>query len=287
MPASMTGFGRGVVQAKDVRYVVEVRSVNNRFCEVRFQAPKDFLELEHVLAARIRDEFDRGKFDLFLKVEPRGGNGHGLDEEQVIRRWKQLERIRKKLGLGQPVRLETVLTPSTQSEVPKREDEARKGFLKASEQALAKLRVFRLKEGGALARDILRRLSKMKQSVDQVAEKATHTAEQRLNRLKERVSILLDGKAVDSGRLEMELALLADKSDVTEEIVRLRTHLSTLIGLLNSREAAGRKIDFLLQEIHREVNTIGSKASDLGMTEAVVFLKAETEKIREQAQNLE
>jgi uncharacterized protein (TIGR00255 family) len=283
----MTGFGRGVVQAKDVRYVVEVRSVNNRFCEVRFQAPKDFLELEHVLAARIRDEFDRGKFDLFLKVEPRGGNGHGLDEAQVIRRWRQLERIRKKLGLAQPVRLETVLTPSAQSEAPKREDEARKGFLKASEQALAKLRAFRLKEGGSLARDILRRLSKMKQSVDQVAEKATHTAGQRLSRLKERVSLLLDGKSVDSGRLEMELALLADKSDVTEEIVRLRTHLATLIGLLNSREAAGRKIDFLLQEIHREVNTIGSKASDLGMTEAVVFLKAETEKIREQAQNLE
>ncbi|MFH1018006.1 MAG: YicC/YloC family endoribonuclease [Pseudomonadota bacterium] len=287
MPASMTGFGRGMVQAGRLRFVVEVRSVNNRFCEVRFQAPKDFLELEHILAARIRGEFDRGKFDVVLKVEPKGAGASEIDEAQVVKRWKRLDRIRKKLGIPQPVRLETALNNNSQSEGAFKEEEARKILLKAADQALARLKTFRIKEGEALGKDVRRRVRIMQEAVEDVAQKAAQTAGIRLAKLRERVSQLLNGKPVDSSRLEVELALLADKADVTEELVRLREHLRTLMDLVGSRKASGRQIDFLLQEIHREVNTIGSKATDIGVTETVVLMKAEAEKIREQAQNLE
>ncbi len=283
----MTGFGRGMIQAKHVRFVVEMRSVNNRFCEVRFQAPKDYLELEHILTARIREEFDRGKFDVILKIEPKTKISQGLDEGQIVKRWRQLDRIRRKLALPQPVRLETALCDSGPPEGRLKEEEARKILLKTADQALANLRKFRMQEGETLGRDIRRRVQKMRKAVEEVSRKAAGTAEMRLAKLRERVLQLLNGKQADFSRLELELALLADKTDVTEEIVRLRAHLETLLELIGSREASGRKIDFLLQEIHREVNTIGSKASDIGVTESVVWMKAEAEKIREQAQNLE
>jgi uncharacterized protein (TIGR00255 family) len=288
MPVSMTGFGRGAVKVKGIRYVAEARSVNNRFCEVRVQAPKELLGLEHRLAARVRERFERGKFDVLLKIETAsGGRNERKDEAAVIRRWRELETLRKRLGLKDPVRLETALA---QTPVPSSfpgEEAAEKHLLQAAEEALDRLEAFRRKEGAALARDVRARAVQLRRMTQTLGGRAAKGAAERMARLRERVAELSGGRAFDSARLESEMALLADRSDVTEEITRLESHLGNLLETVETAGSVGRKLDFLLQEVNREVNTIGAKANDLGSADLVVTMKSEVEKIREQVQNLE
>jgi uncharacterized protein (TIGR00255 family) len=286
----MTGFGRGVVTKGGIRYVVEVKSVNNRFCEVRVQAPKDCLELEHLLTARIREKFERGKFDVLVKMETvsKEARRNTLDVTAIKSRWKELETIRKALGIHEQVTLQAALHNSSpnggQTGSPL---DAIKKFEQAAAAAFEKLTAFREKEGRDLARDILKRSWILNASLESIEKHAEGSSADRFQKLKDRVALLLSDKAVDSARLDTELAMLADKTDVTEEIVRLKSHLKNLSQSVNAKGSIGRKIDFLLQEINREINTIGSKAADLGMTDKVVTMKMEVEKIREQAQNLE
>jgi uncharacterized protein (TIGR00255 family) len=286
MPLSMTGFGRGVRKAGGVRYVVEARSVNNRFCEVRIQAPRELLALEHRLSARVRERFERGKFDLLLKVEMPGDRNR-KENGAVLRRFKELEQLRKKLGLKEPVRLETALAQTAQPTPYPEEGVLQKNLERAAEEALDKLAVFRKREGHALTRDLRTRTARLRKMAGEVSVQAAKGTAQRLERMRERVKALADGRPLDPGRLEAEMAILADRSDVTEELVRLETHLAGLLSTLEAPGSVGRKLDFLLQEIQREANTIGSKANDLGVTDLVVSIKSEIEKVREQAQNLE
>ncbi len=284
----MTGFGRGAVEEGGYRYVVEARSVNNRYCEVRIQAPKELLEFEHKLTHQIKEGFARGKFDLVLKTE-RYSERESIrkGDEAVVRCWKDLERLRKKLGLKEPVSLEIALerTPAHMSN--KTMSHRVKMFEKASQEALKKLRDSRLKEGKVLAKDIQGRIQLLKRIVAEIERKAKGAAKFRFKRAKDRLNQLLKENEIDSARLNMEIALLVEKSDVTEEIVRLKSHLNRLKETLKIKESMGRKLDFLLQEVNREINTIGSKTVDLGVTNDVVQVKAEIEKIREQSQNLE
>lgn len=287
MAHSMTGFGRGVQKAKNASYVVEVKSVNNRFCEVRIQAPKDLLALEHQITAKIREMFERGKFDVTLKIEQtHKKKSTTLPEDRIVARWKELEALRKKLKIKSETSLADVF-PWVHSHEAANEEDALKPFLIASEDALTELRGFRKKEGEKLTKDLLDRVRLMETCVQKVAIQTENTAERRLERLKLRVQELVSTKSINPERLEVELAVLVDKSDVSEEIVRLKSHLKDMHTTLDAKGSVGRKIDFLLQEIHREVNTIGSKASELEVTEHVIQMKTEIERIREQAQNIE
>jgi uncharacterized protein (TIGR00255 family) len=288
MPSSMTGFGRGSVDGKLRRYVVEARSVNSRYCEVKVSAPKELLELEHLLSIQVRDTFARGKFEILLKTERLRPKKRSLDPKLVAARWRELDAIRKQLGLKEPVTLEAALAQLPTGVEPDEADPAALDlFLKATERALAQLRAFRVREGKNLSRDILRRATKMETAVGRIGGSEKGTKDSRMEKLRGRISELLRDAAVDSKRLETELALLVDRADISEEIVRLSSHLGRLKELASAERSVGRELDFLLQEMNREINTIGSKANDLGIVDEVILAKAEIEKIREQAQNLE
>jgi uncharacterized protein (TIGR00255 family) len=284
----MTGFGRGAAAEKGTRYVVEVRSTNSRYCEVRVQAPKELLELEHDLAQLTREAFSRGKFDVLLKMErltPPGARE--LDEKAILRRWRELDRIRKMLGLREPVRLESALESPSREATPVPSARRSKLFEKAARAAFGRLKASRLKEGAVLVRDMARRVRDVERNVLVIESRARGSAGARFARLQERVRQLLGGPEPDPARMQAEIAMLAEKADVTEEIVRLKSHLARLESALREKADVGRKMDFLLQEVNREINTIGSKSADLDVTDGVVAVKAEIEKIREQAQNLE
>ncbi len=290
MALSMTGFGRGVVKKGEINFVVEVRSLNNRFCEVHIHAPKGFLEIEYHLTTRLRETFDRGKFDVVLRAEHhRGAKGDTAEDEKLVSRWKKLERIRKKLKIEKSVPLEAVLTiPSSsngQELIP--DPNSSKYFLKAANEAFRRLEILRAGEGKALVADISKRVFAIGKVVDRIERAALAGRPERLTRMRERITELIHPENMDRNRMETELALLVERGDVTEEIVRLKSHLKRLEKFLISDGSIGRNIDFLLQEIHRETNTIGSKAADLQLTGEVLFMKSEIEKIREQAQNLE
>jgi uncharacterized protein (TIGR00255 family) len=288
MPSSMTGFGRGSADGKSRRYVVEARSVNSRYLEVKVSAPKELLELEHILSLKIRGLFARGKFDLLLKTERLKPKRSGLDSEGVAEKWRELEKIRKKLKISEPVPLEAAipLVPAGNGS-EEVEGAAQSLFLRAAARALDQVRQFRKREGKNLSRDILRRATKLEEQVVRIADGEKRTQTTRLEKLSARLSELLHDKAVDPKRLETEAAILIDRADVSEEIVRLRSHVARLKQLASAEKDVGRELDFLLQEMNREINTIGSKSSDLGTVDEVIFAKSEIEKIREQTQNLE
>jgi uncharacterized protein (TIGR00255 family) len=288
MPLSMTGFGRGTADGKGRRYVVEARSVNSRYCEVKVSAPRDLLELEHLLSLRVRETFARGKFEVLLKNERLRGGKNSIDAGRLTARWRELDGVRKKIGLKEPVSLEAVWASSPAGGEPEESDiDAADLFIRATDRALRELKAFRVREGKRLSADIARRLSRVEASVKRIGEVEPSTRESRMEKLRGRVTELLKGAFPDERRLEAELALLVDRSDISEEIVRLGSHVGRFRQLIGSDREVGRELDFLIQEMNREINTIGSKANDLGVVGEVIFVKAEIEKIREQVQNLE
>ena len=285
----MTGFGRAAVEGKRMRYVVEARSVNSRYCDVRVQSPKDMLQLEHEVVTLVRGTFLRGKFDLVLRFEPlQATSNNGLDEKAIVSKWKQLERLRKKMGIHQPVPLEIALNWHVESNGHSPDPEAQKLFLQATKDALAKLQQFRKKEGQNLVADIASRGTKILKVVKDVSAKVIKGNQDRVQRMRDRLEELLAGrKEVDRAKIESEIGIMVERADVTEEIVRLQSHVKRLFELVRAKKGVGRELDFLVQELNREINTIGAKSADLGITSDVIFVKSEIEKIREQAQNLE
>ncbi len=287
MALSMTGFGRGVVKGKSQHYIVEVRSVNNRFCEVKVTAPREMLTLEHKLACLVKDTFARGKFEVLLKTEKLKSQNENRSQE-LIQHWLDLDSIRKKLGLPKPVSLEAAIQFRSFSRTTDENDpQSYKFFRIATNKALMELKKFRLREGKALTSDISQRAKILDENLRKIEHLVIPNRKARLEKLKTKLKGLVDGVQIDRKRLEMEIAILVDRTDIEEEIVRLKSHILRLQELLLSSGSVGREFDFLLQEMNREINTIGSKATDLTVTKEVIRVKSEIEKIREQAQNLE
>ncbi len=292
MATSMTGFGRGSVRVGSHRFTVEAKSLNNRYIDVRVHAPREMLQLDHALSSEVRKTFHRGKFEIVLKLENVGFRSESglFDEKLMVQKWRQLEKIRKGLKLAEPVSLEAVVSGSLISqEKTMKEAKTPDFFLKAARKAFSTLKQSRAREGRALVTDMGKRLRQIGKAVNQVATRARKGKKDKWLRLQKRVADLVGHgpRPIDSRRLEVELALIADKSDVSEEIVRLKTHLKRLGAMIRKKGPVGREMEFLLQEANREINTVGSKANDLQVTNEVVFVKSELEKIREQGQNLE
>ncbi len=296
---SMTGFGRGETAVPGGRLVVEVRSVNHRFCEVTLRLPPRYAPLEARVRRLVADRIARGRVDLTLMVQA---------EERALKAptvdWALAEGLRDRLAelkarLGLPGEVDVALLAAQRgifgAEEPTPEP-VWEPVADAVEQALAALTAMRAEEGRALQADFEARLGRMAALVEAVAARAPLVPEEYRERLAARIRTLLEdggcvlpGGAVqlDPGRLEQEVAFLAERADVTEELTRLRSHLAQIGTLLAADEPVGRKLEFLLQEVHREVNTIGSKSADLAITRAVLDLKAELEKLREQVANIE
>lgn len=292
MVRSMTGYGRGQDVVNGYSVVVEIKSVNHRFFEYSSRIPRGYGFLDDKLKLYLQQRINRGKVDVFLQihaVETAGSEvtvDHGLAEsylnalQELVARYN----LRDDVSATALSRYPDVLTVR-QAEVD--EDVVWSAVQPVLDVALTRFIEMRQTEGARMREDVLSRAATIRQAVAVVEEHSPETVRAHMEKVETRIRELLDGVPLDEARLLNEAAVFADKVAVAEETVRLNSHLDQLEQLLNSDEAVGRKLDFLVQEINRETNTIGSKCSDLNLTRIVVDIKAEIEKIREQIQNIE
>ena len=290
---SMTGFGRGQAQVGNATANVELRSVNSRYCEVSVRLPRPLSEYESEVQSLIKQAFSRGRISVQVQVETSSDEilPIELDEDAVRAYSGLLNRLRASAGVAEPLGLDHLLHFSEIFRMPDEPSKASDEMWAAAEEALAaaviQLRQMRRQEGSALLADLEARIEAIAGQLKLVEERAPFRVEEARSRLRSRLEDLLDDDRLDSDRLEMEIALLADRLDVTEECVRLRSHLELFRQSLNSENPEGRKLNFIAQEINREVNTIGSKSNDAEVAHLAVQMKDELEKIREQVQNVE
>ena len=295
MIKSMTGYGRAREARNGRDITVEVRSVNNRYLDCSVKMPRAYIFAEDAIKALVQQYASRGKVDVFVSVDSLGAEETVVAVNEPLAR-SYMEALRKlyQLGNGQWVkgnyyatdlaRLPDVLTVTKAEE----DLESLSGDLCAVlEKALQAYTSMREKEGQRLAEDILGRLETIEAITARVEERSPQTVAEYRQKLLARMHEVLQSTSVDEGRILTEAAIFADKVAGDEETVRLRSHLSQLREMLQSGDPIGRKLDFLIQEVNREANTIGSKCSDLQIARDVVDLKAEIEKIREQVQNIE
>lgn len=294
MVKSMTGFGRGEYNDGKRNMLVEIKSVNHRYSDISIRMPRRYQFAEDAIRSAVKKHISRGKIDVQLSVEYIAESDIKVElnkplAEQYIRNFGILK---DEYGVQGDVTLELL---SGMPEVLKQssdvedEDEIRQSIIKATDAAAENLEKMRAVEGEKLAEDLLARADLIKDMVSEIEGKAAELPGIYKEKLRARIDELLDGAAaVPEDRLAQEVALFADKADITEEITRLKSHMDQMKSIITeSKGADGKKLDFLVQEMNREANTIGSKANDLGITEVMLRIKSEVEKIREQVQNIE
>lgn len=285
---SMTGFG----QADDGNgLVVEVRTVNHRHLDVACRLPKAWAGLEAEVKAEVARHVRRGRVELSVRLDT-GAEGAGMrvDEAQAARYLAVAEGLAHKTGLERVLDLATLLTlPGVvvPDDAPPDPDASRERVLGGVTGALTAAAAMRRDEGAALEKEIRERAALVREGVARIEARRPEAVRQAGERLRERVAALCAGVSVDAGRLAQEVAVLAERGDVTEELTRLASHLDQFTRNLDAAEAVGRTLDFLLVEMNREANTIGAKCQDVGIAADVVVLKGEIEKLREQVQNVE
>ncbi len=292
MIRSMTGYGRGQELIGGLSVTVEIKSVNHRFFEYACRLPRVYGFLDDKLKNYLQQRISRGKVDVFVQIECLDSTGsevlvnEGLAENYLaaLRSLASTYELRDDVSATTLSRYPDVLTVR-QTAVD--EDTVWAAVQQVTDTALDQFVAMREREGVRLREDVLSRGQTILAAVDAIEERSPQTVREHMEKVEARMRELLDGAAVDEARLLTEAAIYADKIAVAEETVRLRSHIAQLEQLLSGDEAVGRKLDFLVQEINRETNTIGSKCSDLELTRIVVDVKAEIEKIREQIQNIE
>lgn len=292
MLLSMTGFGRGEVRTERGKLEVEIRSVNHRFSEISIRLPKSMALLEGRMRERMGTRLSRGKVSVAVALEGEEGNlaRIGLNHEVARRYQEVLAELRSTYQLAGEIDLAAFLNlPDLlaweRSELS--EDDGWKMLAPALDLAIEDILSMKRREGDTLARDLLARLDMMGYALDRVEARVPEMVGALRLRLTDRLADAAADLEYNRGRVETEIVLFADRTDCTEECVRLRSHLDMFRELIAAPEPAGRKLNFLLQEMNREANTIGSKAQDIGIAREVIALKEEIEKIREQVQNFE
>jgi uncharacterized protein (TIGR00255 family) len=283
----MTGFGRASVEAGERRLRVEIRSVNHRGLDLKIRGTESDAYCGAEIGRAVRAAVERGAVTVHVRDESAAG-ATGVDEARVRATHAVLERLRQELEIEEPVGLATVAAFIDAGGAGGLEGEALWEALRpAVEAALAELRATREQEGRALAADIGARRARLAELAAQLRQATQPLPEKFARRLTERLDAVRGQPGFDPGRLAQEAALMADRLDVSEELVRLETHLAHADELATASGAVGRKLDFLIQEIGRELNTIASKSQDAGVAALVIDAKAELERMREQAQNVE
>lgn len=292
MMVSMTGYGRSEAAWSGGTVTAELRSVNHRFCEVVVRLPKVLSSLEEDVKRMIQQRCARGRIELTVSFSGGKDTGKQLSLDHALARQYHtlLRELKKKLRLSGSIDVAMVAGYRDLISVTDRpldEKHLLQTARRVTADALSALDQMRRREGAMLAKDVVHRLHIVREEVERVERRAPLVAQEYFTRLKTRIAKLTELPELDHGRLAQELALYADRCDVTEEVTRLNSHLVQFQATLKSEEPLGRTLDFLLQEIGREVNTIGSKANDADIATHVVKLKGELEKIREQVQNIE
>ncbi len=292
MIRSMTGFGRGEKSNDEWKFSLEMRAVNHRFCEIAVRMPRAFMQLEDNIRRKAKTRIARGKIDIFVNIDNVGNKDYTVkvDKGLAIAYHRAIKDLQEDTGIGGGIEVEHLINLPGIVEVKENEydvDELWPLVDQAMDDALEQLISMRESEGAELAADLFKRSEKIQTYAGRIEARSPLVVEEYKKKLQLRLQELLEDGSVDSERLALEVVVFADKCDITEELVRLRSHLSQLDDCLEGPSPVGRKLDFLAQELLREINTIGSKANDAEIGGLVVELKSELEKIREQIQNIE
>jgi uncharacterized protein (TIGR00255 family) len=292
MIKSMTGYGKNEVEVESGRIIVEIRSVNHRYSEMSVKLPRTLFALENDVRKCVAEQVKRGKIEIYIQQEGHIGAA-GLPTVNIPLAkayYEAFAKMKDALGLYDPLPLSLIASQKDLLVVEERgvpAETLRKVLLSVVKDAVDNLDAMRVREGRVLLEDLQARRASLSGLIARISERAPAAVAENIVKLKARVMQLAGESGLDEGRLAQEFAFMADRCDITEELVRFNSHLKQFDETLELNEPIGRKLDFLIQELNREVNTIGSKANDAEITSFIVELKAELEKIREQVQNIE
>lgn len=292
MVRSMTGFGKASASADGISVTVEIKSVNHRYFEFASRLPRAYMFLDEKLKSFCQQKISRGKVEASVIIEE---SGKDIPEIEINRGYTEayisaLKALSKEYGIKNDIKLSSIVSNPEIFTVRKKalpDETVLRIVLEAVDSAIESFVAMRSAEGERLYNDVRSRAENITEKVSFIESRSPETVKAYRERLEQKIKELLADASVDEQRLLTETALFADKVAVDEETVRLRSHIKQLLGLIESDEPVGRKLDFIVQEMNREANTIGSKAQDIEIAHTVVDIKSEIEKIREQIQNIE
>jgi len=288
--SSMTGFGKGQASGENISVGIEIKSVNHRFCDINVKGPRSVLPLEGTIKKTVTEALARGKVDIFINLEIIGEQAYEakINRPLADALVSALGSLKQAYSLDDEVTLEMLIAQKDVLQFSESIslEELRPCVEQALAEALEQMQQMRRSEGDALQTDFEQRLERLDILIAKVAERAPQVPAEWQEKLRQRLERHAGEVEVDPQRIAQELAVFADRCDISEELTRFASHLVQFRGLFSATEPVGRKMDFLVQEINRESNTIGSKANDAEMGSLVVDIKAELEKIREQVQNV-
>ncbi|MGB2706275.1 MAG: YicC/YloC family endoribonuclease [Candidatus Omnitrophota bacterium] len=292
MIKSMTGFGRTETRTKLGLFAVEIRTLNHKFLEITPKLPNSLVIFDDKVKNLVKNKIKRGKVYLNLIHEStEEASAHLYIDEKLAKSYvSKLKKLKRQLGIEDQIRLAEIISfPGVIDYKPGPKDTSRVWPLmrEVVDEALKKLLRDREREGGFLFGDMTKRLRRIKRIVKDIKRSADSNVQTYKRRLKDRIKELSGGYAVDRGRLEVEVAIFAKNSDITEELTRLDNHIRNFTRAIKKSGEVGKKLDFIAQELHREINTVGSKSSGFNISKGVIEIKTEIEKIREQLKNIE
>jgi len=288
----MTAFGRGEAMADGYRFTVELRTLNHRFCDIRIKLPRKYTEFEEEVKRKLSSAFSRGRIEVNVVAdEALDKVQHLTVDAELAKTYKRLLLdLQDKLGLEASLGLDTLLhfrDIFVFEEDEKSRAQAWKVLEMAVDQSVKQCIQMRKEEGLAIETDFNERLKQLETLSSEVENRTPLVVLEVRDRLQKRIEELLGQGELDESRLAQEVAILAERSDITEEVIRFRSHIQQFRALLKASGPRGRQLEFLLQEMHREINTIGSKANDVEIAQKVIQIKTELERLREQVQNVE
>lgn len=291
MIKSMTGYGKATLSRENREYQIEIKSVNHRYLDMNIKMPRTISYLEEEVKKTIMTYVKRGKVDVFITFENNSTEGRKIQINKeiasvYIKELKKLaeeENILANIEVTEISKYPDVL--SIQNE--QNEEKIKQELIEVTKQAVQKLVEMRSAEGSKMAQDLLQRVEEVQQNVTKISDQSTGLIQDYVVKLESRIKELLPNHEIDQNRLVQEVVIFADKCSVQEEITRLNSHIAQFKNFLQAEENIGKKLDFLIQEMNRETNTIGSKANCLEITNKVIDIKTQLENIREQIQNIE
>ena len=291
MIKSMTGFGKNNLAINDRNYQVEIRSVNHRYLDINIKMPRQLTYLEEIIKKAISTKIKRGKIDVSISFENNSTEGRNVKINteiakmyiEQLRKLAEVENILSDIQVTEITKLPDVLNINIDQD----DDTIKQELLESVSIATDNLIEMKQAEGNKIAEDLIRRINYIEEKILKISELSTGLIEEYVVKLEERIKEILKTDIIDKSRIAQEVVIYADKTSIEEEITRLKSHIIQFRNLLKEEEPVGKKIDFLIQEMNRETNTIGSKANNLDIVNGVIDIKTELENIREQIQNIE
>ena len=292
MIRSMTGYGKSILSVDGREYQMEIKSVNNRYIDISVKMPKTISYLEDTIKKQISEKIKRGKVDVFVTFENNSQEGRNIQinkelAKMYIKQLKELaeeEKILSNIEVMDIAKIPDILTVKADEDDEKIKEE----IIQTTQEAVNKIIEMKSIEGSKIEQDLLARIDNIENKIEEISKKSTGLIEEYVVKLEKRIKEILKTEEIDKSRLAQEVVIYADKCSVEEEITRLRSHIYQFKSLITDQnETIGKKLDFIIQEMNRETNTIGSKANNLEITNGVIDIKTELEDIREQVQNIE